>query len=78
VVESRIEHTQCCVCSADEGIDVGMDEGTPVMEDYKEHDNKFSGKIQRVTIELKPLKTADHAEAKTLRAEATQKNALAD
>ena len=32
--------------SADEGADVGVDEGTPVTEDYKEGNNKFTGKIQ--------------------------------
>src|SRR4029077_989693 len=45
VAEGRIEHTQCCAFSADEGADVGMDDGTPVTEDYKEHDNKFTGRI---------------------------------
>lgn len=39
VAEGRIEHTQCCGYSADEGADVGMDEATPVTEDYKERDN---------------------------------------
>ena len=59
VAEGRIERTQCCVYSADEGADVGTDDGTPVTEDYKEHDNKFTGKIQKVTIELKEMKTAN-------------------
>lgn len=35
-----------------------MDEGTPVTEEYKEHDNKFTGKIASITIELRDLKTA--------------------
>ena len=35
------------IFSADEGADVGVDEGTPVTEDYKERDNKFTGKIAR-------------------------------
>jgi len=58
VVEGRIEKTQCCVFSADEGADVGMDEGTPVTDDYKEHNNKFTGKINKVTIDLKEAKAA--------------------
>ena len=29
------------------------DRGTPVTEDYKDNDNKFTGKIRKVTIELK-------------------------
>jgi arylsulfatase len=32
---------------------VGVDEATPVSDDYKADDNKFSGKIDKVTIELK-------------------------
>ncbi len=58
VAEGRIEHTQCCIFSADEGADVGTDDGTPVTEDYKEGNNKFTGKIHSVTIELKEMKTA--------------------
>ena len=53
VAEGRIEHTQCCAFSADEGADVGMDGGTPVTEAYKERDNKFTGKIDKVTVALK-------------------------
>jgi arylsulfatase len=53
VAEGRIDQTQGLIFSADEGADVGVDEATPVTEDYKEHDNRFSGKIQKVTIELK-------------------------
>lgn len=57
--EGRIERTQCCVFSPDEGADVGTDDGTPVTEDYKEGNNKFTGKINSVTIELKEIKTTD-------------------
>ena len=41
------------VFSADEGADVGLDGETPVTDDYKEGDNKFTGKIGKVTVELK-------------------------
>jgi arylsulfatase len=41
------------VFSADEGADVGVDRGTPVTDDYKERGNKFTGRIQKVTVELK-------------------------
>ena len=34
VAEGRIEHTHCCIFSLDDSADVGMDEGTPVSEDY--------------------------------------------
>jgi hypothetical protein len=30
-----------------------MDVATPVTEDYAEGDNKFTGKIESVTVELK-------------------------
>lgn len=52
--EGRIEHTPALVFSVDDWADVGVDEGTPVTEDYKKRDNKFTGKIRKVTIELKP------------------------
>jgi arylsulfatase len=38
--------------SGDDGADVGRDEGTNVSEDYKEGDNAFTGKINRVTINV--------------------------
>jgi len=53
-VQGRIERTQPNIFSADETADVGVDEATPVTEDYKEGDNSFTGKIQKVTVELKP------------------------
>jgi hypothetical protein len=56
VAEGRIEHTQGMIFSADEGADVGMDGETPVTDDYKEGDNKFTGKIQKVVIEVGPIK----------------------
>jgi arylsulfatase len=51
--EGRIDQTCGIIFSADETADVGVDEATPVTEDYKERDNKFTGKIRKVTIELK-------------------------
>ena len=53
VAEGRIERTQAYMFSADEGGDVGEDGETPVTNDYKEGDNKFTGKINKVTVELK-------------------------
>jgi hypothetical protein len=32
---------------------VGVGKVMPVTEDYKERDNKFTGKIHRVTVEAK-------------------------
>jgi arylsulfatase len=53
VAEGRIEHTNAMIFSADETADVGVDEATPVTEDYKEGNNKFNGKVRKVTIDLK-------------------------
>jgi hypothetical protein len=64
VAEGRIEHTQCCSFSADEGTDVGEDNETNVTNDYKEGDNKFTGDIAKVTISTNPadLSTKDKEE----------------
>jgi arylsulfatase len=53
VAEGRIEKTTPFVFSADETADVGVDDATPVTEDYKQHGNEFTGKIDKVTVELK-------------------------
>ena len=41
------------IFSADETADVGQDDSTTVTDDYKEGDNKFTGKILKVTIQVK-------------------------
>src|SRR5262249_1677185 len=56
VAEGKIEHTQGFAFSADEGADVGLDSETPVTDDCKEGDNKVTGKIGKVVIEVAPLK----------------------
>ncbi len=53
VATGRIDRTQGFAFSADEGADVGQDGETNVTDDYKQGDNKFTGKINKVTIELK-------------------------
>jgi hypothetical protein len=78
VAEGRIEHTQCCFFSADEGADVGMDEATPVTEDYKEGDNKFTGAIYKVMIELTAMKAASPEEEQQAVREAHVRKQLAD
>lgn len=55
VAEGRIEHTIPIRFSLDEGLDIGEDVGTPVVEDYaNKMPFKFTGIIQKVTIDLKP------------------------
>jgi arylsulfatase A-like enzyme len=53
VAEGRIDQTQGFAFSADEGADVGQDRGTPVTDDYKERENRFTGRIHKVAVELK-------------------------
>jgi len=77
VATGRIDRTQCCAFSADEGADVGVDEGTPVIEAYKVP-FKFTGKIASVTIELKDVKSAEHEESEHARKTARLKKALSD
>jgi arylsulfatase len=64
VAEGHIPKTQPFVFSADEGADVGMDGETAVSDDYKQGDNKFTGKIAKVTIDLSPSKLSDADEKK--------------
>lgn len=51
VGEGRVDATNCCTFSLDEGTDVGRDEGTPVTEDYKVP-FAFTGIIEKVMIDL--------------------------
>ncbi|MNZ39540.1 Arylsulfatase [compost metagenome] len=54
VGEGRIERTQPSAFSADETADVGIDLGTPVVEAIgAEHRSAFTGKIDKVTVQLK-------------------------
>jgi hypothetical protein len=57
VARARIDKTNAMMFSADEGADVGVDEGTPVTEDYKTGDSKFTGKIYEVTIAVQSIGT---------------------
>lgn len=54
VGEGRIERTQPMIFSADETADVGIDLATPVVETIgSEARSKFTGRIPKVTIEVK-------------------------
>lgn len=61
VAAGRIERTQANIFSADETADVGVDEATPVTEDYKQDDNAFTGTLFKVVVQLVPpaQKTAE-------------------
>ncbi len=52
VAEGQIPKTQPFVFSADEGVDVGVDNETNVSNDYEMRENKFTGKIKKVTVDV--------------------------
>ena len=53
LAEGKIPKTQPFAFSADEGADVGLDGETNVSNDYKQGNNAFTGKINKVTVEVK-------------------------
>jgi arylsulfatase len=53
--EGKIAKTNSNTFGIDESADVGMDQNTPVMPAYHKKD-KFTGKINKVTIETMPMK----------------------
>jgi hypothetical protein len=61
VAQGHIPKTVPFIFSGDEGVDVGLDAETAVSDDYKEGDNKFTGTIVKVTIDISPsgLSAAD-------------------
>ena len=65
VAEGRIGRTQLNIFSADEGADVGEDGETPVVETYGiAAPYRFTGKIDRVTVELAPMPAQREEERK--------------
>ena len=53
VGSARVEQTEFSIFSADETASVGVDLETPVTEDYNLASSKFTGTIDKVTINLK-------------------------
>jgi arylsulfatase len=52
VAEGRLEATVPLVFSLDETCDVGHDTGTPVADDYRSEDSRFTGTVESVLIEV--------------------------
>ena len=48
-----MENTNANIFSADDAADVGVDEGTNVSSAYTDHGNKFTGRIEKVLVEVK-------------------------
>lgn len=79
VAQGRIEHTQGMLFSVEEGTDVGQDGETPVVENYGiPAPYKFTGKIDKITIDLKEMKLAEKTEENKRRGEAVRKKAMSD
>lgn len=76
VGEGRIEQTQGFIFSADEGVDVGTDRGTPVANYPVPFD--FSGKLIDVTLKAEKLNAKEKAEHKKRRSMAALKKAISD
>ena len=55
VAQGRIDRTQGMAFSADEGADVGMIRDAGV-GDYKAGDNRFTGTIRKIVLEVGPLR----------------------
>jgi hypothetical protein len=55
-----------------------MDDATPVTTDYKERDNAFTGKILKVTVDVKPMGAAVKAQADAAKHEAEVKTAMSN
>ncbi|VTS07270.1 arylsulfatase [Tuwongella immobilis] len=53
VAEGRIAKTVSNLFSPDETVDVGVDDATPVTEAYRQGDNRFTGTIRKIRIEIK-------------------------
>jgi arylsulfatase A-like enzyme len=60
VASGQIERTIPFLFGA-ETADVGMDLYTPVTSDYAKGNNKFTGKVHKVTIDLKKMNVAEEA-----------------
>lgn len=77
VASGKIQQTQCCFFSADEGTDVGEDAGTAVTDAYTVP-FKFTGKINKVNIQFNATTTAILDAAANAQSEAALKLALSN
>jgi arylsulfatase len=69
----RLTRTQPGIFSVDDAADVGMDEGTPVVEDYQPRSTRFAGTIRKVVVDVKAIGAADKADAKKAAADTARK-----
>jgi arylsulfatase len=61
VGEGKVGATAAMVFSADDGLDVGQDTGSPISEDYGPHGNAFTGRVKGVEITVaEAAEDSDH------------------
>src|SRR5215468_9280796 len=79
VAQGRIEQTVRARFSLDETFDVGADTGTPVIEDYVNRmPLKFTGKLEKLTIDLKPVAPSMRGELERFQRETAFRKAMRD
>ena len=78
VGEGRIERTQPAIFSADETAGVGVDDSTPVTSAYKKGDNKFTGEILKIVVDVKAIGEADKSASEKVKTEADEKMAISN
>lgn len=67
VAQGRVEQTIPYYFSFDETLDIGVDLGTPVSDEYAAIDNAFTGTVHTVRIDLDGPAAPDDADAEALR-----------
>jgi arylsulfatase A-like enzyme len=77
IAQGKIERTVPVRYALDEGLDVGEDTGTPVNLTY-DVPFKFTGKINKVTIDLKPMDAATARENKKRQGEVAVAKGMQD
>jgi hypothetical protein len=61
VGEGKVAATAAMVFSADDGLDIGVDTGSPVSQDYGPHGNEFTGRVKGVEITIaEAAESLDH------------------
>jgi arylsulfatase len=59
--KGRVDRTEPLIFSADETCDVGFQTGSPTTTEYGAHDNKFSGEVLWLEIDIgKDAVSLDH------------------
>jgi arylsulfatase len=78
VGEGRIERTQPMIFSADETADVGVDDATPVTEDYADVDNEFTGRIHKIVVSVGAMGGATKVSEASLRSQSVARKSASD